>query len=295
MVKSMKEVLSKSSRQTCEDSSNATGSPALELGAMHYATLDGQMILPLGQAPAPAKVLVRAGYGKDLVTSVTYGPHGSGSYWSAVLTSSLVSRLRLATASRGATLFSLTWKERATPSGRLIPALRASAHHTSGNGCTSWPTATKEDARSRKRHGYMLKGNAGTTLTDAAEMVAPRTSPAVHDAKGTDYNRYSEIGREGNRHHALQDQAQLANWATPTSRDHKDSPNSLEQVEVNCLLGRQALLTASGPTLSGSGAAIRSTGQLNPAHSRWLMGLPPEWDDCAVTAMQLLPRKRKRS
>jgi hypothetical protein len=269
---------------------------------MHYATLDGQMILPLGQAPAPAKVSVRAGYGKDLVTSVTYGPHGSGSYWSAVLTSSLVSRLRLATASRGATLFSLTWKERATPSGRLIPALRASAHHTSGNGCTSWPTTTKEDARLSKRPGYMLKGNAGTTLTDAAEMVAPWTSPAEHDAKGTDYNRYSEIGREGNRHHALQDQAQLTTWATPSSRDWKDTvgmsttgidPDGSMRTRLD-QLPRQVALTVSGKTPNGSGAGTGNSGQLNPAHPRWLQGLPRVWDDCAAMVMRSALHRRKR-
>src|SRR6516225_10179955 len=108
MATSTNEASTMSKPQTCEDTFNATSSRALEPGHTHYATLDGQMILPYGQAVALAKVSVQSGQGRASAISVTYGPHGSGSFWSAVLTQSLVSKLRAKTDLLGSTLFRLT-------------------------------------------------------------------------------------------------------------------------------------------------------------------------------------------
>ena len=93
-------------------------------------------------------------------------------------------------------------------------------------------------------------------------------------------------------------------WVTPTTRDWKDTPGMsalrdgeqrLDQLPRQAYLVTATRRTARGETLTGSYAATKSGGQLNPAHSRWLMGLPPAWDDCAVTAMQSMQRPQKLS
>ena len=58
-------------------------------------------------------------------------------------------------------------------------------------------------------------------------------------------------------------------------------------------LPNMVTLTDSGPMPNGCGAAIKNTGQLNPAHSRWLQGLPTAWDDCAVTVTRSALKSRK--
>jgi hypothetical protein len=53
--------------------------------------------------------------------------------------------------------------------------------------------------------------------------------------------------------------------------------------------------TVDGVALIGCSAQMDGSGQLKPDHSRWLMGFPSVWCDCAVMAMQSYRMSRRRS
>lgn len=277
----MSEASQKSSSKICKDSGNAISLPESVSGAIVLERLDGQTILPFGQAPAPAKVSVRAGSGQASQIAVIYGPHGSGSSESYTLTQSLASRLRLKTDLLGSTLFRLTWKERITPSGRPICALRASGRRTSDSGCISW--ATPRNVAAGHSTGNPSRAEDKKSRLEDQVFLTSWATPRGEDSECVGAHRGNADG--------LHSQANLvAPWQTPNcdTTAKKFHPERGDGDQPN--LGYEASLTASGPAPSGSGAEIKSIGQLNPAHSRWLQGLPTAWDDCAAT---VTPSARK--
>ena len=122
---------------TSPDSPNCTGSQGSGSGPTPCAVLGGLTIAQFGQALAPANLSATQAAALGLLMSGISGRRGSNSSLSASLQSSLENRLRARTASAGSTLFTLTWKQRATSSQPPTSPRAESGPPTSDNDSTS--------------------------------------------------------------------------------------------------------------------------------------------------------------
>lgn len=293
-----------SSQMSLWDSHSAISSPVSAGGLLPCVLPDGPTIDPSGPAPVPANLTPRQAKEKGLLTSGTYGRHGFTSSSSAGLAKSLASRLRVRTRLLGSTLFVLTWKDRVTPSRRSIYALRASVRRTSGSDFGSWPTPRAAEAGADFA-AMERPGSGGLSL----QTIAQFTSWVIPSARDWKDSPSMAVERKDGRSRLdqLPRQAYLAGWPTPTrtiqgseekpeARKKRGFNAGLSPMDAACLAQNgPARLTDSGELLTGSSAGMESGGQLNPAHSRWLMGFPPEWDACAPTAMPSSRKSRRSS
>lgn len=283
------------------DSISAISSPGSADGRLRCVAQAGLTVARHGLHHAPANLSARQAKDLGLLTSGTYGPPHIGLLANAVLSWSLASSLAALTRTTGSTLYKLTWKPWVMPSGRLRFRLRASARRTSETALIGWPTPIASNGRGAGN----FNRQGGVNLQTAA-LLAGWPTPSATDGKGGYQGGRVRNGKLSTDR--LDVTAQLAGWPTPTTsndrspcpqeamRTYRDNGTKIQKrlQDVAALCG-PARLTVSGNLLTGSTARMESGGQLDPDHSRWLMGFPPEWEDCAPTETPSTLKRRQRS
>jgi hypothetical protein len=151
-----------------------------------------------------------------------------------------------------------------------------------------WPTPVVNDATG-SQYAYSQGNHDKPVLKlPGTVQMAGWPTPTVGNAEGSQsFEGLSVTGRTPDGRNvavSLNHTTSMAGWATPTTENSVRSEAFRKGREPNPMevaIG-PARITASGQMLTGSTAAMESGGQLNPSFSRYLMGLPIDWDIAAL-------------
>ena len=169
---------------------------------------------------------------------------------------------------------------------------------------SNWPTAAADASGGGQPKRALPEARHGSNLNDFA-MLAAWPSPTVGNATGSQAAKDASVtGKRADGSKvtvSLNAVAKVAHWPTTTTSDAASSGamgyggNQFMTLTDAAKITGQVRLTASGELLTGSTVVTKNGGQLNPAHSRWLMGLPAAWDVYAPTETASFYRKRRLS
>ena len=249
----MNEQLPKYNQATLKALRSATSSQESGGGAQQLDLLGGETTAQCGQVARHANHSAQLGNRKDKTMSDTCGQYSSISYASAVLQSSLESRLRQRLEQAGSMIYKMTWKKKVTPRQWSYCQRVVSVHRTketdSGQLQSAWPTPTAHNA---KENGYPAELTRNSLPLGAVRHL-------------------------------------IGAWPTPMSADDRDrgcfdNPSIQRRMEIGKSI-ELSMLAHSVTSGKEANTYIAETGksvkyQLNPRFSLWLMGYPIEWAYC---------------